>query len=199
MTYFNFFYTQQARKKNRGFGVKQMLILGAVFLVICACIYGYYLIQRNRYRDQLEYVESIKANEDFNAQYKAALAAKEAGADLKTKLLEISVLSDVTGGATTANSALLKLIDTCITENVTITRIKVSDFTVDFDGKLPSIEKLTELERNLDATGAFSSVLISLIENRQLVGPAAVIDTETEDDGMLMFTGKLMLNGGVSE
>ena len=166
MNYLNYFSQCDKREQSyRSAKAKNLFKLFGVFGFVLILFYLYYFGKGIVYNMQLKYLQEIKNDPGFIAQYsvsnEVANLVDEANKDYDV-IMELHNASDVLN---TANEKLFNVINDCIDENSSIQRFNVSGKYISLDCITNEMSSITKIESSLRNTEIFSSIQINVIDN----------------------------------
>lgn len=168
MNYFNYFsLCRETRNSGKGFGIKQMVISLVLIVLICVLV-GFFFVGRVMLlQSQIEFLGRMKADEEFNRQYTAAIQVGESVTQAKKEVDFLQSLIVYTETVDTGNDKTIEVIDQCVADKAQISRMTVSGRQVSLEGYVANMDLLTEIEESFRATGCFEFVLVSTVESEE--------------------------------
>lgn len=185
MNGFNYFALLD--KKQSGQDLTICLKIGGALVLLCALVYGLFAFQLLERRQQLRYLQELKADENLNKRYAAALSVSELADRTEKEVRFLELLDVYAGKENVGTKQLLDTVQSCILRGCRMTRFSLKAGAVTVEGTAPDLESVTAMEENFRACGAFSSVLFEVVEQGE------------SGAGALKFTARMTLNGGADD
>lgn len=187
MNYLNYF--SQCDKKtesSKSARIKYIVSFTIVLFAIVVAVYVIFVIKGINYKSQLNYLEGIKNNSGFIKQCEVSSQVVSLAQEAENDYNTIIEFHNASGYLNKANKKLVETIEKCMVDGSYLTRINISDGSINLNGGAEEISQISAVEKKLRETAVFKDIHINVIENA---------DTEAESEKP-EFSCRLSLIGG---